>query len=386
LLQSRQWLPLNIISLDIAGLVSRLFRLREFVSSQMVRFCWLLIILIIVTLGAQAQTYYLPPGVTTIRAMVVGGVPLQGGTSQIWRDFALAQRVGYAQTLSDLPAIAASSGHPEIANAPFVSIGNSAGASAAAALAIANPTPAAAVVGLHGVMFAQGNTGFNANRSGENSDVPTLDFSAVYGVPMIHNFANNDGFVNPVVLQGLIEFGRARGAPWTFLIHNDGNHGDSEAALTTVILPWLAAVLDARLPQTGGSGNGTVVLNSVLDSSGWLGNIKTGAIASFAGYVGDRSKTAWFPTMNVATLWAGYHFLPPYSIPAQPLLAPNGIIADLVVLDPLNNDLSSGTGWKVNANFKEADQTGSLVKMFLMGLAPASVAGLEPDQAAARAH
>lgn len=169
---------------------------------------------------AQAQTYYLPPGVTSIRAMVVGGVPMQGGTAQIWRDFALAQRVGYAQTLSDLPAIAVSSGHPQITNAPFLSIGNSAGALAAVALTIVSPARAAAVVGLHGVMSAQGNTGLNASRSGENGDVPTLDFSAACGVPIIYNFVNNDGFVNPVVLQGLVEFGRARGVPWTYLIHN----------------------------------------------------------------------------------------------------------------------------------------------------------------------
>jgi acetyl esterase/lipase len=326
---------------------------------------------------AQTSTYYLPPGVSNIRAMIIGGTPLAGGTSQIWRDFALAQRVGLAQTLSDLPTIATATGHPEIANAPFVTCGTSAGASAAASIAIANPSRAIAVVGLHGVMFALGNDGFNANRSGENSDVPTLDFSAAYAVPMIHNFDNNDGFVNPVVLQGLVEYGRAQGALWAFFIHNDGNHTNNDTALTTLIFPWLAAVLDQRLPASAGTGNGTVTLNPLTEANGWLGNIKSGASASYASYSGDKAKAAWFPNQNVATIWSGYHFLPPYNIPPQPIVAPSGIIADLTILDPINNDVSSGTGWKINANLKEADQAGSLVKSFIMAPPPASVAGLD---------
>ena len=335
------------------------------------------LLMLFVAAFAHAQNYYLPPGVSNIRAMVIGGPPLSAGTSQIWRDFALAQRVGYAQLLTDLPNIASTSGHPEIANAAFVSVGNSAGASAAAALAIGNQNRAIAVVALHGVMFAQGNSGFNANRSGENGDVPTLDFSGAYGIPMLHNFDNNDGFVSPVVLQGLLEFGRARGALWAFFIHNDGNHGDSNTALTTLIFPWLANILDQRLPASAGTGTASPSLNALLESSGWLGDIKTKAIANFASFSGDKAKAAWFPNQSIASVWAGYHFIPPYNIPAQPVLAPSGIIADLTIFDPLNNDISSGTGWKINANLKEADQAGSLIKVFVMAPPPASVAGLD---------
>ena len=256
--------------------------------------------------------------------MVVGGTPLQGGAPQYWRDYCAAQRVGLAQSLADLPAVATASGHPETANAPIVTIGTSAGASAAAATAIGNPTRAIAVVGLHGVMFALGNDGFNANRSGENGDVPTLDFSGAYGIPMIHNFDNNDGFINPVVLQSLVEWGRAHGAPWTFFIHNDGNHTDNETALNTLIFPWLTSVLDLRVPTSGAAADGTVTLIPIVEANGWLGNIKTGVSSSFASYPGDRTKADWFPNQNVATIWSGYHFSPTYNIPAQPIVAPNG--------------------------------------------------------------
>ncbi len=326
---------------------------------------------------AQSAGYYLPPGVAKIRAMIVGGSPLQGGTPQYWRDYCAAQRVGLAQTLRDLPEVAVASGHPEIAKAPIVTIGTSAGANAATATALANPARTIAVVGLHGVMFALGNDGFNANRSGEKGDVPALDFSGAYGIPMIHNFDNNDGFVNPVVLQGLVEWGRAHGAPWTFFIHNDGNHGDNKVALNTLIFPWLTSVLDLRVPISGAAADGTVTLIPIVEAKGWLGDIKTKTIASYATYAGDKSKADWFPSQAVATIWKGYHFPPSYTIPAQPVIAPSGIVADLTILDPANNDTTSGTGWKINANFKEADQTGSLVKYFLLAPPPASVAGLD---------
>ena len=89
-------------------------------STRIFRHLAFLLLTLALCQAAFAQstpTYYVPPGVTNIRAMVVGGTPLTGGVSQIWRDFALAQRVGLAQSLSDLPTIASVSGHPEIANA-----------------------------------------------------------------------------------------------------------------------------------------------------------------------------------------------------------------------------------------------------------------------------
>ena len=151
-----------------------------------------LLFLMLSLASAQAQRvdHYLPPEVKNIRAMIVGGTPMAGGGSQIWRNFCAANRVGLAIKLADLPMIAAKTGHPEIQNAPFVSCGTSSGSGEAATIAIKNPTRAIAVLGLHGAMKALGNDGFNANRSGEIGQGLTLDFSGVYGVPMIHNFDN----------------------------------------------------------------------------------------------------------------------------------------------------------------------------------------------------
>ena len=75
---------------------------------------------------AQTSSYYLPPGVTNIRAMVTGGLPGPGNPSAAWQTFCATNRVGLAQLSTDLPAIATATGHPEIANAPLVLTGNSA--------------------------------------------------------------------------------------------------------------------------------------------------------------------------------------------------------------------------------------------------------------------
>ena len=327
---------------------------------------------------AQTSTYYLPPGVTNIRAIITGGVMSPGSPSATVQNFCASNRVGLAQLASDLPAIATATGHPEIAHAPVVLSGNSAAGEGAVATAIANPTNVIAIVATHGAMLATGNDGFNVNRGGDTpGDIYTINAAAVAGVPQVHTFDNGDGFVSPVTLQGWVEYGRSLGAPWHFLIHNDGNHTDHTIALQTDILPWLAAIMNLRLPASAGTGDGTVTLIPIVETNGWLGNIQTKSIASFASYAGDKAKANWFPNQSVATAWSGYHFAPPYTIPAQPIVAPSGIIADLTVLDPNNNDTTSGVGWRINSNFKEADQMNNNIKWWVWGTPPPSIAGLD---------
>ena len=328
---------------------------------------------------AQAQTasYYLPPGVTNIRAMVIGGVPNPGNPSADWQTFCATNRVGLAQLSSDLPAIATTTSHPEIAHAPLVLTGNSAASEGAVATAIASPANVVAIIGTHGAMLAIGNDGFNVNRIADSPDIFTINAAAVAGIPQVHTFDNGDPFVSPVILQGWVQYGRSLGAPWHFLIHNDGSHTDSATALNTEILPWLTAILDLRLPASAGTGDGTVTLIPIVEANGWLGDIKTKTIASFASYAGVKAQANWFPNQSVATAWAGYHFAPTYTIPAQPVIAPSGIIANLTVLDPNNNDTTSGKGWRINSNFKEADDLYNDIKWYANGAPPASIAGLD---------
>ena len=47
-----------------------------------------------------AQTYYVPPGVTNIRAMVIGGVPNPGNPSADWQTFCATNRVGLTKCMN----------------------------------------------------------------------------------------------------------------------------------------------------------------------------------------------------------------------------------------------------------------------------------------------
>lgn len=281
-------------------------------STMKTTFAFLTALALAASAFAQSASYYLPPGVTNIRAMITGGVPNPSSPSVAWQSFCMTNRVGLAQLAADLPAIATATAHPEIAHAPLVLTGNSAASEGAVATAIASPANVAAIIGTHGAMLAVGNDGFNVNRGGDTpGDIFTINAAAVAGIPQVHTFDNGDGFVSPVTLQGWVEYGRSLGAPWYFLIHNDGNHTDSATALNTSIFPWLAAILDLRLPASAATGDGTVTLLPIVKSSGWLGDIKTKTIASFASYTGDKAKANWFPNQSVATAWAGYHWIRP---------------------------------------------------------------------------
>ena len=168
---------------------------------------------------AQTSSYYIPPGVTNIRAMITGGLMNPSSPSADVQAFCASSRVGLAQLSSDLPAIATVTGHPEIAHAPLVYSGNSAAAEGVVATAISNPANVIAIVATHGAMLATGNDGFNVNRGGDTpGDIFTINAAAVAGVPQVHTFDNGDGFVSPVTLQGWVEYGRSLGAPWHFLI------------------------------------------------------------------------------------------------------------------------------------------------------------------------
>ena len=54
---------------------------------------------------AQTSSYYVPPGVTNIRAMLTGSAFNPGTPPQYMQDYCVAQRVGLAQLSGDLPAM-----------------------------------------------------------------------------------------------------------------------------------------------------------------------------------------------------------------------------------------------------------------------------------------
>ena len=84
------------------------------------RFGFTLLLALVASARAQTSTYYIPPGVTPLRAMLTGSAFNPGNPPQYMKDYCVAQRVGLAQLPGDLPAIAAVTGNPEIVNAAYV--------------------------------------------------------------------------------------------------------------------------------------------------------------------------------------------------------------------------------------------------------------------------
>jgi hypothetical protein len=319
---------------------------------------------------------WLPEGGKAVRAMVIG---LAGRPNADWQAFLARHSLGMAAELHSLPAIARATGHAEIESAPIITIGNSAGASRATQIGRDAADRCIAIIALHGAMFAKGNDGFNVNRQADTpgENIFTTDIAALRSIPMLLTFVDGDGFVSPVVQEGFVQYGRSKGAPWAFSIDNQGNHGDSEAAFRRLILPWLESILARRLPPEAGSRSGSFALKSLDEASGWLGDSRTKQIAPYASFRGDKTKANWFPDENVAKAWQACAIVPPYAIPEQPIRAPSWVITDLKVLDPRNNDTTSGVGWRINANFKGADNLYNDLKYFALPPIPRSIAGCD---------
>jgi hypothetical protein len=110
---------------------------------------------------------------------------------------------------------------------------------------------------------------------------------------------------------------------------------------------------------------------------------------------GDKAKASWLPDKASAEAWKKYGLGMPYEFPEQPLRQPSGLIGNLVVHDPKNNqiipsDAVFGDAWKIVANLKEGD-TYCLMEerrfcMTVVGKVPDLVRGcdwIKPDGLAA---
>ncbi len=324
--------------------------------------------------GPGAGGYWLPDGVTKVRAIVLGRHFLP--PNEDWKLFAKKYSVGIAAGMEVLPAMAAETKHPEIETAPLVPTGVSAGGTAATQIALNNAERILAVIPIHGAMLAKGNDGFNANRRADTpGDIQTLDVDKLLKVPMALTYDDGDGFVSPVTMEGFLRYGRSKGAPWMLLISKGGNHTESTEDFSKVLLPWLGAVIETRLP--GNAQSATPHFADTAESSGWLGDLRTGEVAPFASFKGPKLEANWFHNEAAAKSWKSHALVPTYSIPPQPLKEPSGLIANFEVYDKSNADTTTGKGWRINANFKEADQLSNNLRFFVTGPVPKLIEGCD---------
>ena len=323
--------------------------------------------------GGPPAMYWLPEGVTTVRVIVLGREFLRPVPNEEWQAFAKKYSVGIASGIDALPAMARETKHPEIETAPIVTTGVSAGGTAATQIALSHADRVLAVIPIHGAMLAKGNDAFNINRRADTpGDIQTLDVEKLLKVPMVFTYDDADGFVSPVTIEGFMRYGRAKGAPWMLLISKGGNHTESTADFSKVLLPWLGAVMESRLPAQAPAG-----IAELNESSGWLGDLRSIEIASAADFKGDKSNANWFPNEASAKAWKSHAIAPTYTIPDQTPKESAGVIANFEVNDKRNTDVTTGKGWRINANFKESDQICNNLRFFVAGPVPKILEGCD---------
>ena len=189
--------------------------------------------------------------------------------------------------LGAITAFAAQSGHPELADAPFLAFGISAGAREGSGLVSRFPARAIGLLGWH------------------PAGVSTLADPAAMAVPTLLLQAESDETVYPVVPAAFAD-NRSRGALWALVVEPGIDHDDATSAASATIMAWISEALNLRLPAAAGD-----PLVGLAQEAGWLGNQSMFEIAAWAVYPGDRSAASWLSSQATAQAWQALGTLEP---------------------------------------------------------------------------
>ena len=280
-----------------------------------------------------SYTVWLPPGVKTLRGVIVHqhgcgeGACRAGQTAAFdlhWQ--ALAQRHGCAllgpsyeqpekencglwcdprngsekKFLQALGELAAQSKHPELAAVPWALWGHSGGAAWAGTMLVLHPERSAAV-------WLRSGTPRLASR--ENPSLPTLEFSAAaLAVPVMCNLGTKEGVTETTGrfagvwkgVQPLFADVRAKGGLIGVAIDPNSSHDCGNQRY--LAMPWFDAVLSARLPDKAGD----TELKPMPTEGAWLAALLGSAAQPEAKFSGDAKSAVWLPDERVAKAWAEY--------------------------------------------------------------------------------
>ncbi len=125
-------------------------------------------------------------------------------------------------------------------------------------------------------------------------DVP-IDIDAVARIPALLFAGEADETAGVEDAEALWLRGRQRSAPWTFAIEPGVVHSGAEAVMAAnrLLIPWLTAVLSARVGSDRGS---------VGDAS-WLANHRTHTAVPHASFEGTQLEASWLPDESSALGW-----------------------------------------------------------------------------------
>lgn len=207
---------------------------------------------------------------TSSRAVLLGSstiaMPNSAGS-----DDALFAAIGSFATLS---------GHAELANAPVLLFGLSAGCPEASGLVSRNPQRAIGVL----VRVP--------------TSVTDVTAPAALAVPTFVMQAELDEVVDNAAVRTTYAANRSRGGLWALAIEPGVGHRVATNRGNSTVTGWISMALALRVPATPGD-----PLVGLAEQSGWLGNTSTLEIAAWADYVGDRTAASWLLSQAAATAW-----------------------------------------------------------------------------------
>lgn len=180
-------------------------------------------------------------------------------------------------------AFAAESGRPELSDVPLVFWGWSSAAGFGPSYARLYPERTLAFIRYHSHLRGL-----------------AVDRETAQHIPALLFVGGNDSTDIAEDSRTLLKSGRAVGAPWALALQPGAPHQIREmdvANATALAIPWITAIVRARLPQAG------VRLRAVRQETGWLADPDTGQVAPYGKYGGNKSEASWLPDEPSARAW-----------------------------------------------------------------------------------
>jgi pimeloyl-ACP methyl ester carboxylesterase len=243
-------------------------------------------VLVVINYGIGG-TFYSDPRVrelsgTLESALLLARITNIGQNSQI--DVVRSAGVGGGDGLLKLlERFAQESGHQELKDLPLLLVGHSAAGSFTSTFAALHPQRTIAFVRYH-----------SAGAGMLGADVGVLS-----QIPALLLVSGTDLAAALESAERSWKNGRSIGAPWTFGVEPDADHGEPESlkTATDLIVPWIRAVVDQRLSQASRP------MHVVTDASAWMGNNQTREVASATTFPGSKLEASWLPDAQSARAW-----------------------------------------------------------------------------------
>lgn len=228
-----------------------------------------------------------------------------GDNCRLWCDPRNGSRARFLQALDDL---AKTSGHPELATAPWCLWGHSGGAFWASLMMISDPERIAAV-------WLRSGTGYSAWEKGEipKPEIP----EATYSIPTMCNPGlkeRDDKRFSGAWTGAMAMFTayRAKGAPIGFAPDPKTSHecGDSRY----MAIPFFDACLAQRLSDTN-------KLEPISDKLAWFAETWESEPVATGDYKKNPNTAVWLPDRTFARIWRSYvttNSVPDTTNPPQP--------------------------------------------------------------------